>query len=109
MKISRNQTGFMATSALVLFFQTAVASDEESALRVCTVINSMGAAVECRVNESEHAVDLVVGDEVADAADFCSTFSEMVAMVTTTMSDDWQMRMYTPENGDTPAAVCALK
>jgi hypothetical protein len=109
MKISRNQSGFMATSVLAFCFQSATASDEESALHVCTVINSMGAAVECKVSESERAVDLMVGDEVADAAEFCSNFSEMVAMVTTTMSDDWKMRMYTPEKGDTPAAVCALK
>lgn len=94
--------------ALAVFSQLAVGDDAVDAQRVCVVINSMGSTIECAVNAPEHAVDLTGTESVDDAEELCSTFSTMAAMVTTTMSADWNMRVFTPESGETPAAVCSL-
>jgi len=102
------QWRIILAGALVLLSGCAAGEDTEDAERVCVVINSMGSAATCAVNESESAVDVTVSESVDDPAQFCTTFVGMVAMVTTTMSDDWTMRIFTPESGDAPAAVCDL-
>ncbi len=91
-----------------VFSQVAAADDVEDVQRVCTVIDSMGANVECAVNESKYAVDVTAGASIDDAAQFCTAFSGMVEALTSTLSDSWKMRIFTPQNGDTPAAVCDL-
>jgi hypothetical protein len=98
----------VAAAALAVFSQLAVGDDVEDAQRVCTIINSMGSSVTCVVNAAEHAVDLTSTESVDDAAEICTTFSTMAAMVTTTMSASWNIRMFTPESSETPAAVCSL-
>jgi hypothetical protein len=97
-----------AVAPLALFSQIAVGDDGEYEQRICTVIDSMGAAVECVVNESEHAVDVSAGESVADAAQFCTAFSGMVEALTSRLSGSWKVRIFTPESNDTPAAVCDL-
>lgn len=94
--------------ALAVFSRLAVGDDVEDAERVCTVINSMGSTITCAVNASERAVDLTGTESVDDPAEFCTTFSAMVAMATTTMSASWNMRLFMPESSETPAAVCRL-
>ena len=98
----------LMAGALAVFSQLALGDDLKDAELVCTVINSMGSAAACAVNESETAIDVTVSESVDDPAQFCSTFSEMVAMATTNTSDSWKMRIFTPESGDTAAADCDL-
>jgi len=97
-----------AVASLTLFSQIAVGDDVEDAQRMCAVIDSMGATVECVVNEPEHAVDITAGESVADPARFCTAFSGMVEALTTTLSNRWKMRIFTPESKDAPTAVCDL-
>jgi hypothetical protein len=102
------KSGLFAALTLAVLSQLAVGDDAVDAQRVCGVISSMGSTIACVVNETERAVDLAVTESVDDAAEFCSTFSGVVAMVTTTMSAGWSMRVFTPESSETPAAVCSL-
>lgn len=111
-KESNNMNTFrqrlLVAAALAVLSQLAVGDDVEDAERVCAVINSTGSPIVCMVNAQEHAVDITGTESVDDAAEFCTTFSAMVAMVTTTMSASWNMRVFTPESSETPAAVCSL-
>jgi hypothetical protein len=96
----------LIAAALSVFSQFAVGNEEEDAQRVCTVIDSMGAAIECAVNASEDSVD--ISADTTDAEQMCTAFSEMVVALTGTLSNDWKMRIFTPQSNDTPAAVCEL-
>jgi len=94
--------------AFTVVSQFSIGDEVDDAQRVCTVIESMGAAVECQINGSERAVEVTSSENVADATQFCNSFSGMTAVLSQTLSSDWKMRIFTPQSGDTPAAVCDL-
>ena len=98
----------LATTILAITSQAAVADDVEWAVRMCSVIDDMGAQTKCAVAASEHAVDVTIDTTAVDAARFCTTFSEMLDALASMMSAGWKMRIFSIENPDTPAAVCDL-
>ena len=93
---------------LAIASQTAIADDAENALRMCSVIDAMGAQTECAVTESEHAVDVTIDTTAVDAAQFCAAYSEMLDALASMMSGDWKMRIFSNDTPDVPAAVCDL-
>lgn len=97
-----------AALALALVYQPAIADETEDAQRVCSVIESMGANIECRINAVESAADVTAGENPTDADQLCTSMSGMAAMLTTTLTRKWIMRIFTPDSGDAPAAVCDL-
>ncbi len=100
-------TGSVIT-LLVIASQPAIADDVENAIRMCSVIDGMGAQTECAVTESEHAVDVTIDTTAVDAAQFCAAYSGMLDALASMMSGDWKMRIFSDDTPDTPAAVCDL-
>jgi len=98
----------VAAIVFTVVSQVSIGDEAEDAQRVCTVIESMGAAVECQIDGSERAVDVTSNENVADAPQFCASFSGIAAALTQTLSSGWKMRIFTPQSGATPAAVCDL-
>ena len=98
----------MAVTSAAIFSEFALGDEADDAQRICTVVDSMGAAVECAVNESEHAVDLTADTEAVDAMQLCTSFTEMAEMLAYALSDDWNMRVFSIQDDDKPAAVCDL-
>jgi hypothetical protein len=97
-----------ATTILVIASQTAVADDVEWAMRMCSVIDDMGAPTECAVTSSEKAIDVTIDTSAVDAAQSCAAYSEMLEMLASMMSTSWKIRIFSDETPDTPAAVCDL-
>lgn len=95
--------------AFAMISQATAADDADDAQRVCGMFDSMGAAVECKVDAEETAVDVTTGEGVDDAGQFCTTMAAMVAPLVQSLSSGWTMRIFTPGSGDAPAAVCDLK
>jgi len=98
----------MAVTSAAIFSEFALGDEAGDAQRICTMMDSMGAAVECAVNESEHTVDLTADTAAVDAMQLCTSFAGMAEMLAHTLSDDWNMRVFSTQDGDTPAAVCDL-
>lgn len=88
--------------------ELAVGDDVEDMQRVCAVIDSMGSSAKCAVNESEYAVDLTADTTAVDAMQLCTSFAGMVEAMTQSLSNHWTMRVFSNQDGDTPAAVCDL-
>ena len=95
-------------AALAAFSHVAVGDDVENVQRVCSVIDAMGAATECAVNAADRTVDVTADTSGAEAAKLCTAFSGMVVALTSSLSDHWKMRVFSPQSTDTPVAVCDL-
>lgn len=100
-------TGF-ATTFLLIASQPAVADDGEWALRMCSVIDGMGAQTKCEVVAPQHAVDVTTDTTVVDAAQICAAYSGMLDALASMMSARWKMRIFSNETPDIPAAVCDI-
>ena len=98
----------LVTSLLVTVSQPAVADDMEWAMRMCSVIDGMGAQTKCVVTAAEHAVDVTIDTTAVDATQICAAYSEMLDALASMMSGDWTMRIFSNNSPDTPAAVCDL-
>ena len=97
-----------AVASVAACSENAATDDAEDAQRICSVIDSMGSAVKCAVNESEHAIDLTADTTEVDTTQFCTSFAGMVEALTHTLSDQWKMRVFSDQDSDAPAAVCDL-
>lgn len=98
----------LVTTVLVTVSQPAVSDDVEWAMRMCSVIDGMGAQTKCGVTESERAVDVTIDTTSVDVAQFCAAYSGMLEALASMMSAGWKMRIFSNEAPDTPAAVCNL-
>jgi hypothetical protein len=97
-----------AITLLVIASRPAVADDVEWAMRMCSVINGMGAQATCAVTASENAVDVTIDTTAVDPAQFCAAYSEMLGALASMMTASWKIRVFSDETPDTPAAVCDL-
>ena len=98
----------IAAASLLLYSCSSAGDDLEYAQRMCSVIDSMGAAIECAVTESEHAIDVTADTTAVDASNLCTSFSGMLEALTHTLTNKWQMRVFSDQDSESPEAVCDL-
>ena len=98
----------VAVLSIALFSGIAVGDDAEDTQRICAVVDAMGSSVKCAVSESERAVDLTADTAAVDAMQLCTSFAGMVEALTHGLSDEWKIRVFSEQNGDTPVAICDL-
>ena len=93
---------------LTLVPPSALADDVETAQMVCTVFDSMGASLTCAVSAADNAVDLTLESSDVDPATTCTGFGSSMVHLAQMFSTKWNLRIFTPDSGNEPAAVCDL-
>jgi len=93
---------------LTLVPPLAFADDVETAGMVCSVYDSMGASLTCAVSAADKAVDVTIESSDVDPATTCAGFGSSMVHLAQMFSTKWKLRIFTPDSGDVPAAVCDL-
>lgn len=76
---------------------------------ICSSITSAGLAKQCAVNSRESLVEVTVDSFDDEAArNICADIADKTIQLTTHLSGQWKLQVFSPYRGDKPLAACSL-
>lgn len=81
--------------------------DVDYAIRICTVVESTGMAINCKVNT--FSVDITMDTNGTEGKKICNSLSDMMSKETKVFKGSrWQIKIISPYSNGTPIAKCNL-
>jgi hypothetical protein len=83
-----------------------IASDETN--KLCGAIQDTGRAKQCAINNRNHTVGIVIDTNDEAARNLCVDIANKIKPLTTDLSGQWKLQIFSPYRDDKPLAYCTL-